>query len=287
MSKLSAFFEKKKKKSLKTAVPSGVLEEKPKPAVEEETVPVLLRSEEEGSEWVVEAPQPVSQPVEDTSAAPWLKVSVVDAASVKKKSPERIRFDHVSGEDDEYASSPGGTARTPGGEGEGSGGVGVEGGEDSLNHPGGVHTPEDGSAKVTATPSPEKVAAPQKWVPPSLRGKKAGPEINFDNDQDVSTVAQLGLYNVGGGGPRKKTQAKENKKEKNNATQGGGGDSLSSPKDEKTSVANLEDELPPVPTFTVWKFISTEGGVFEGCRAVQDNDAVREKYMKRKPRRYH
>lgn len=191
----------------------------------------------------------------------------------------------------------GGTALTPGVEGEGSGGcgVGVDGGEGSpSHHPGGVHTPEDGSVKVTTTPPPEKVAAPQKWVPRSLRGKKAGPEINFDNDQDVSTVAQLGLYNVGGGGggggagSKKKNQAKENKKEKNNGTQGGGGDSLSSPKDEKTSsFTNLEDELPPVPSFTVWKFISTEGGVFEGCRAVQDNDAVREKYMKRKPRRYH
>lgn len=216
-------------------------------------------------------------------------MSVVDAASVKKKSPERIRYDNVLGEDDD-PSSPG--ASLVAGEGEGGGVPGTGEGEDGLTPPG-VHTPEDGSGKAVASPAtPEKAvapAAPQKWVPRSLRGKKAGPELNFDNDQDVSTVAQLGLYNVGGGGgggggSKKKNQAKENKKEKNSAAGGGGADS---PKDEKLCSTALEDELPPVPSFTVWKFISVEGGVFEGCKAVQDNDAVREKYMKRRPRGRH
>ncbi|KYF41273.1 hypothetical protein TGARI_209420 [Toxoplasma gondii ARI] len=243
MSKLSAFFEKKKKKSLKSSTPAGLGEKSKK---DEE--PVLV--EEDSSEWVVDdQPAKPASPQED-SLATWLKVSVVDAASVKKKEPEKTWIAYGDGD--------------------------VEGPESDGERGQSACSPED--SPEAASLSAEKAEAPaaKKWVPPSLRGKRAtgggaGACINFDDDQDLATAAQLGFYSGKGVQKKKATPtqaAKETKKEKEKKSGEG---------EEKQAV----EELPPVPEFDVWKYVQIDGGSL-GLKAPQNDEAVRAKYQNRK-----
>ncbi|CBZ49885.1 conserved hypothetical protein [Neospora caninum Liverpool] len=255
MSKLSAFFEKKKKKSLKTSTPAGLGE---KPKKEDESV--LVVEEADSSEWVVEDQAKPASP-QDEALATWLKVSVVDAASVRKKEPEKTWHTAVSGDDLRGEERRDEDASDPDGERAGIPVAASAAGEDG----------QDAGFVGEKSESP----ATKKWVPPSLRGKRAvgggaGARINFDDDQDLATAAQLGFYS-GKGAAKKKAVSpaqppKEAKKEK-----------------EKKSAEekNTLEDLPAVPEFDVWKYVKVEG-VLAGSKAPQNDEAVRAKYLNRK-----
>ncbi|PFH31864.1 hypothetical protein BESB_023560 [Besnoitia besnoiti] len=262
MSKLSAFFEKKKKKSLKTSMPAG-LGEKPRKS-EEEPASLLMADEGDASEWAVEEQQTKVQASPEEGTAAWLKVSVVEARAVRKE-PEKTWHAILSagGEGDRAVSEAEGTAAEGAAEGE-------KGGEE------GEAPAAAGQEDKTESPA----AASKKWVPPSLRGRRtpgsgagfSGAQINFDDDQDLATVAQLGLYNTKAGASKKKPSPQtpqqnvaKKEKEKN-------------PESEDKVVR----ELPPVPEFNVWNYVKLEGGKLEGCKAPQNDEAVRQKYLNRK-----